>query len=61
MFIPNKSFSQLLDISPKALYFQKYIYICKMLWIFFLAKNMGKNIDKNISKNVSSIYVQKPS
>ena len=31
IFIPNKSFSQLLDVSPKALYFQKYIYICKML------------------------------
>ena len=31
--------------------------MCKRLWIFTFAKNMGKNIDKNISINLRVVNI----
>ena len=66
-FVPNKSFGQLLNISPENFIFLK-IFDSKFLWfrIFIkrygllpFAKSMGENIGKNVSKNLISKYSQK--
>ena len=33
--------------------------MCKRLWIFIFARNMGRNNGKNRSENLSSKYSQK--
>ena len=65
-FVSNKSFGQLLDISPKNIIFLK-IFNSELSYIevWFTDQNPkpleieDKNMDKNISKNVSGKYSQK--
>ena len=66
-FAPDKSFGQLLDITPKKIIFLKTFNLeprysieprdLDMDFCLYAAKNMGKNIRKSVSKNLTNKYI----